>query len=292
MSTKPGQLHRTAWRLEDEGERSAGNDPFTPVVSRSPKAVAPPYEYLEIDTIRVRYLIHGAGPWLLFLHGWGGRIENFTRLLTDFGARHTVCAFDFPGFGESSVPPSAWGVDDFVSLTRAVTGRLDVQHPDILAHSFGGRVAVKLSAEYPNEARRLILVGTPGVRRRRTARHQLRTGMARIAKVLGAYGGQPGRWFRDRVYGVVASKDYREAGPLKDTFVRVVNEDLRPWLPRIQAPTLLVWGEDDREVPPSIAHAMVRAIPNSSLEIIRRAGHFCFLDQPDYFRLLIAKFLR
>jgi pimeloyl-ACP methyl ester carboxylesterase len=91
---------------------------------------------------------------------------------------------------------------------------------------------------------------------------------------------------------LVGSRDYRDAGPLRGTFVRVVREDLRELLPRIQARTLLVWGEEDREVPTEIAHAMAEAIPNATLEIIARAGHFCFLDQHDYFRLLVAKFLR
>ncbi len=261
-------------------------------MNRSAESITAACETLDLDGIRIRYLAGGAGPCLLFLHGWGGRIENFTRLLNDFGTRHSVYAFDFPGFGESSLPPSFWSLGDFAALTRALIRKLGVERPDILAHSFGGRVAVKLAAEHPEEIGRLILVGTPGVRRRRTARYYARVGVAKTAKLAAAWGGTPGSRLRDWLYGFVASSDYRQAGPLKDVFVRIVNEDLRERLPRIRSKTLLVWGEWDREVPVAVAREMEAAIPDASLVIVARAGHFCFLDQPDYFRLRVAKFLR
>jgi pimeloyl-ACP methyl ester carboxylesterase len=264
----------------------------TPISVTSAGPSPPASAFLDLDGLRVRYLARGAGSPLLLLHGWGGRLENFAGLVSHLGGTHAICAFDFPGFGESSVPPPSWGLGDYVALTRALMRARGLERPDVVAHSFGGRVAIRMAAEHPDEVGRLVLVGTPGLRRRRTVGATLRVGVAKAAKLAATCGGPPGGRLRDWVYGLVASTDYRRAGPLKDVFVRIVNEDLRALLPRVRARTLLVWGADDREVPLATARAMQAAMPDASLAVIAHAGHFCFLDQPEYFRLLVAKFLR
>lgn len=262
------------------------------VVIRSSERVAPSFEYLDIDGLRIRYRRAGDGPSLLFLHGWGARIESFTRLLDEFAGRHTVCAFDFPGFGESCLPLCPWGVEDFAVLTRGVIGTLGLERPDVIAHSFGGRVAIKLAAQHPEVVGRLVLVGTPGFRPPRSARYYLRVAVAKAARIVAASCGTPGAKFAARMRQFSGSADYKTAGPLRATLVRVVNEDLGVLLPRLAAKTLLVWGEDDREVPVTVAKTMAAAIPDASLVVIPRAGHFCFVERHDYFRLLVAKFLR
>jgi pimeloyl-ACP methyl ester carboxylesterase len=97
---------------------------------------------------------------------------------------------------------------------------------------------------------------------------------------------------RERIYRAVASRDYANAGPLRDTFVRLVNEDLTAILPRIASPTLLVWGADDTETPLSAAKVMERLIPQARLVVLQHAGHFSYLDQYGKFRLLVRQFLR
>jgi pimeloyl-ACP methyl ester carboxylesterase len=74
--------------------------------------------------------------------------------------------------------------------------------------------------------------------------------------------------------------------------VRVINEDLTPLLPLITSPTLLVWGEQDRDVPLSAAQVMARLVPVARLVVFENAGHFAYLDQFDRFRLLVGRFLR
>jgi pimeloyl-ACP methyl ester carboxylesterase len=93
------------------------------------------------------------------------------------------------------------------------------------------------------------------------------------------------------VYRRIASEDYRNAGPLRPTFVRVVNEDFGPLLPEITAPTLLVWGARDDAVPLSHARRMEEAIPDAGLVVFEDAGHFAYLDEPDRFCRIVRHFL-
>ena len=89
----------------------------------------------------------------------------------------------------------------------------------------------------------------------------------------------------------MGSRDYRSAGKLRETFVKVVNEDLRQYLPCIQSPVLLGWGELDRETPVSDGRLMKDLIPEARLEVIQGAGHHCFLDNPEAFLKIIKPFL-
>ena len=95
------------------------------------------------------------------------------------------------------------------------------------------------------------------------------------------------RW-RDRV----GSRDYRAAGRMRPTLVRVVNEDLTPLLPMVQAPALLLWGDQDHEVGRHAMEIMAAKIPRARLMVFPGAGHFPFQDAPDEFRRGLTEFLQ
>jgi pimeloyl-ACP methyl ester carboxylesterase len=101
-----------------------------------------------------------------------------------------------------------------------------------------------------------------------------------------------GEALRAAIYRRIQSADYALAGPLRPTLVRVLSEDLTRLLPLISAPTLLVWGEQDRDVPLAVAQIMAQAIAGARLEVFENAGHFAYLDQFERFRLLVGRFLR
>jgi pimeloyl-ACP methyl ester carboxylesterase len=247
---------------------------------------------LHIDGLSVRYQMGGAGPAVLLLHGWGGSIESFAPVYEELVKSYTVYAIDFPGFGQSSLPPAPWGVANYAALTLQVMDRLKLDQPHLICHSFGGRVAIMLAAHHPDRIGKLVLVNCAGVRRRRSLKARLKWLISRLGKWLGRYGGSVGTKMRDAIYRRIESQDYANAGSLRPTLVKVVNEDLTPLLPRIKSPTLLVWGEDDRDVPLSAAKVMVRRIPGAQLVVFENAGHFAYLDQINRFRLLVGRFLR
>jgi pimeloyl-ACP methyl ester carboxylesterase len=249
-------------------------------------------DFLEIDGLTVRYQVGGQGPHLLVLHGWGGAIESFAPVLDDLHRSFTVIAFDLPGFGKSSLPPAAWGSADYAGVTLKVMDRLRLDRAGVIGHSFGGQVSIRLAASAPQRVGKLVLVGSAGIRTRPALATRLKRTAAHLGKWLAAHGGWVGEKARAAIYHRVQSRDYANAGPLRPTLVRVISEDLTPLLPLIAAPTLLVWGAQDRDVPVAAAQVMARLIPAAQLVVFENAGHFAYLDQFDRFRLLVARFLR
>jgi pimeloyl-ACP methyl ester carboxylesterase len=94
-------------------------------------------------------------------------------------------------------------------------------------------------------------------------------------------------WGRERF----GSTDYKAAGALRPTLVRVVNEDWRPVLSSIKVPVLLIWGSEDAEVPLQVAHEALEELPTARLVTLEGAGHFPFLDQPEPFTEAVTNFL-
>ena len=95
-----------------------------------------------------------------------------------------------------------------------------------------------------------------------------------------------------KMYDRFGSRDYRAAGKMRPTLVKVVNEDLTPLLPAVQAPTLILWGDQDQEVPRSAMEIMAARIPRARLVVFEGAGHFPFLDMPEEFCETVKGFLR
>jgi pimeloyl-ACP methyl ester carboxylesterase len=249
-------------------------------------------EVLKIDDLTVRSQAGGQGPAVLLLHGWGGAIESFAPVLDDLRRSYSVAAFDLPGFGTSSLPPSTWGSADYARLTLKVIERLQLDRPHLIGHSFGGQVSIQVAATAPERVGKLVLVCSAGIRTRPALATRLKRVAAHLGKGLAAYGGPIGERLRAAIYRRVQSQDYANAGPLRPTLVRVINEDLTLLLPLIQSPTLLVWGAQDRAVPLAAAHVMARLIPGAQLVVFENASHFAYLDQFDRFRLLVGRFLR
>ena len=246
--------------------------------------------YVTVRGVRTRYATVGSGRPLLLLHGWGTSLDTFAPMIDDLQRTFRITAFDFPGHGGSGMPPGTWTVDDFVALTLDVMAALGVERPSILGHSFGGRVAIKLAAAHPEAVDRLVLVDSAGVPPPQTATRRLKRFASRFANTVGRLG-RPGQTVRRKIVARIASPDYKAAGPLRDTFLAIVREDLRPVLPHIKAPTLLIWGESDADTSLADAHAMEKLIPGARLLVLKNAGHFSYLDQYGRFRLAVIPFV-
>jgi pimeloyl-ACP methyl ester carboxylesterase len=249
--------------------------------------------FVEVDGLRVNVERAGSGPALLLLHGWGASLRAFAPIMPALTREFGVCAFDFPGFGLSALPAATWSVSDYVAFVRHLMQRLDIGRAHVLGHSHGGRVALALAAQAPEAVDRLVLVDAAGIRPPRTLSLRARGVLARSARqVLGhPIAGAPGRRALTALYHRLGMGDYASAGPLRTTFVRVVNEDLSTLLPSIAAPTLVVWGEQDRDTPLWMGRQMAEQIPNVELVVLSPAGHWSYLDQPQAFQRHVLAFL-
>ncbi|MDQ3915485.1 MAG: alpha/beta hydrolase [Actinomycetota bacterium] len=230
------------------------------------------------------------GDPIVVLHGWGGRIESMAPVISCLAQGRRVLSLDLPGFGESPAPASAWGTADYADFVVAVLAGAGVTRADFVGHSFGAKTSLYLAATAGPLVSRLVLAGSSGLRTPPSLKARAKRGLSRAGRAAGRLG-PPGRAVRAALYRRIASEDYRTAGPLRPTFVKVVNEDLAPLLPRVAVPTLLVWGSNDEAVPLSHARAMERAIPDAGLVLFQGAGHFAYLDEADRFCRIVRTFL-
>ena len=115
--------------------------------------------------------------------------------------------------------------------------------------------------------------------------------MLRAAKTLAPFAGAIGRRWKHDLVERYASRDYLDAGELRPTFVKVINEDLSSSYRAVQSETLLLWGEDDRETPLALGRRMHELVENSKLMTVKGAGHFVFTDKFQQVRLATRRFL-
>jgi pimeloyl-ACP methyl ester carboxylesterase len=236
----------------------------------------------------------GAGAAVLLLHGWGASKELMAPISQRLQG-YRVIAPDLPGFGATPPPPQAWGVEEYAAWVVALLDRLRIGRVHVVGHSNGGRVAIALAADHPDRVGRLVLADSAGIRPRHGAWYRWRVRTFKMLRATSRVRWLP-RALRDaaeRRASRRGSTDYRAAsGTLRASMVRLVNADLRPRLARLNASTLLIWGDRDQDTPLQDARTMERLIPDSGLVIFEGCGHFAYAEQPDRFARIVDVFLR
>lgn len=256
---------------------------------------------LQIDGREVHAKRLGEGPQVLLLHGWGPGSVSLEKQLMPIAARlknrFEVTMLDFPGHGQSGMPGD-WGVKDYAEWTIAVMNQLGLSRPHIIAHSFGGRVALYLAANEPERVQTLILTGCAGLRSKKTPGSRVRSLVFRLGraglsalKLIPAAKAKSDAWL-GALRAAFSSADYLATPEgLRGSFSRVVRQDLRPLLPQIRQKTLLVWGEKDTATPLFMGQAMQREIPDARLLVYAADDHFAYLNQPARFVTAVEAFL-
>lgn len=145
----------------------------------------------------------------------------------------------------------------------------------VLGHSFGARIAIRIAAATPGLVSHLTLMGAAGIPRARGLKGRVRIAAIRmlgrtIRGLSPVVGAGPREWFAERF----GSRDYKAAGDLRPVFVNVINENLTLQCAQIQAPTLLLWGEDDTETPIEMGRRFARLIPTARLVTLPHKDHF------------------
>ncbi len=245
----------------------------------------------EINNLNIAYQVAGEGDVVILLHGWGGEAASFQPVFKWLSQSHKVYVLDLPGFGKSQIPPIPWDSSDYAQLVTIFLEKFDIPKAHLIGHSFGGRISIILSAEHPEKVDKLILVDSAGLKPKRPPKYYLRVGLAKVGKWIRRCGSS-GERLANALSARLGSKDYQEAGEMRETLVKVVNQDLRSLLPRISASTLLIWGENDKDTPVWFGKVMEREIPDAGLVILKEAGHFSYLDQFPQFCRIVASFLK
>jgi pimeloyl-ACP methyl ester carboxylesterase len=232
------------------------------------------------------------GPLIVGLHGWGRDHRDFSRVLG--GYPHLL--IDLPGFGVSPPPAATWGAADYAACVAAVLEEHaapsppEAQPPVVVGHSFGGRVAVCLAASRPDLVRALVLCGVPLLRSPRESKVPVSFRLGRKARQMGLLSERRFEAMR-RARG---SADYNAAiGVMRSVLVRVVNESYDAELAAIACPVALLWGGNDRAVPPDMVEKASRLLTApTAAHIVEGAGHDVHLEAPDRLPAMLDELLQ
>ena len=213
------------------------------------------------------------------MHGWGGSIDSFLGIAKFIGKKYRVTLVDFYGFGKTPHPDFPLFVEDYAISVVNLIRKYKMTRVTVVGHSFGGRVAIRLASKYGYLIDSIVLVDSAGLKPRRNMVYYCKVFRHKLLNKL-------------KIAHKAGSADYQALkGVEKQTFKNVVNEDLTPELNKITLPTLIVWGDKDRDTPIYMARRMRRKIRNSGLIIFEGAGHFAYLEGHKQFVSILTNFL-
>lgn len=226
----------------------------------------------------ISYIEEGSGDVILFLHGWGQNKEMMYPLIDELKEKYKCVIVDLPGFGESEFNDSK-DISEYVEALRVFLEKLNLLPKYIVGHSFGGKVAFEYYLKY-KDIERIVIIASPLLKPRRTIKYYGKVLLHKIKKKFGIFSVEGG------------SKDYKACSKrMKSFFVKVVNTHYNKQVKNIDIPFLLLWGNKDREVPIKRAKKLNKELNNSCL-YIQNGGHFAYLDNIEFTRLIIQSFLR
>ncbi|MEW8973811.1 MAG: alpha/beta hydrolase [Tissierellaceae bacterium] len=241
----------------------------------------------EINGLSINYIVEGEGEPVVVLHGWGANINTILSIVNVLKDRYRVYALDLPGFGESQEPKEVIGSPEYAEIVKSFMDMEGIEKASLIGHSFGGKLSIILGSKYPEIVNKIVLIDSAGLIPKRGPRYYIRVYSFKALRTLykSLFFWIKNEEKMERFYKKFGSDDYQNAsGIMRKILVRVVNENLKPLLKDIKAPTLLIWGDKDEATPLYMGQIMEKEIPDSGLVVLEGTGHYSYLD--DYYRFV------
>ena len=248
------------------------------------EGLVPESRMTRVGEYEIHSLEFGEGPQeVVLLHGLSGSARWWHRNVPALAERYRVLVPELVGFGSTPtadrLPSMAEAADLLDGWIRAVgLGRVH-----LIGHSMGGQISLHFAARHPERLDRLVLVDAAGIPRARNPRALLRFGLELVPLW---------RW-GDPVFLPTMVRDALTAGPrtVAGAIAHILRDDVRPLLPRVTTPTLVIWGERDNLVPLVDSWTIRQGIGGAELAVLRGAGHNPMVDRPGDFNRLVFRFL-
>jgi pimeloyl-ACP methyl ester carboxylesterase len=269
-------------------------------------------QYVNVGGVNTRFWTAGdQGDTIILVHGIMNSIDLWSGNMPALAENHRVYAMDLPGFGLTDKIPmktpsqGARFIDDFMKTQN-------VDKATLIGHSLGGGCVLQYAILYPDKVSRLVLISSLGFGRkvhlffkllslpvigdflsrpsRSGTKKSLSTGIYNqsvvtdeLVETLYRFSALPG--YQKALLSVVRSSTSLRG--LRPDLIRPIIENLST----IKAPTLIIWGKEDRVLPLDDAYVALENMPNAQLKVFEGCGHFMHLEHPDEFNSLVREFL-
>ena len=243
--------------------------------------------YVRLSQARIRYVDKGEGPAVVFLHGFGSSLEAWAEVIPEITDHHRAIALDLKGFGWSGRPSGDYSPEAEAKLVFELLDELGVEDAAIVAHSWGSSVALKMALMEPDRIRRLALYGA-----------WVYSDQLPVSFYWARAGG-----VGELIYGLFykqlpnekLSAAFYDRSELTQPYVDYVKrlldrpgtqaaalaatrgqrfEEFEDDYRNVDQPTLLLWGREDNVANLRYGERLARELPNASLEVYPRCGHF------------------
>ena len=263
-------------------------------------------QLVRADGLELRYVRRGQGPVMLLLHGFAASIYTWGEMLPELARNHEVVAFDLPAFGGSEIPKGLTG-SRLAQVVPALMDQLRIPRATLVGNSLGGAVAAVVAARHPERVERLVLLDAAG----------FNLALSDRPLILRIVGSAPAATLlehlpiRRRVVTIALRQVFHDDR-------RVTHEKIEEYLAPlsrpgtvsalhallgsgegmglpaalrdVRAPTLVIWGRQDRWIPLRDADRFVAAIPGARKVVIEDCGHVPQEEKPAEVARLIAEF--
>jgi 2-hydroxy-6-oxonona-2,4-dienedioate hydrolase len=257
----------------------------------------------HVNSYNIRYLDYdnlgtGAGKVLILLHGIGASAERWLQVAPALSKHYRTIIPDIVGFGYSDKPTVEYTMDFFVEFLQGFLNELRIVKCSILGSSFGGHLATEYAIRFSNKVEKLVLAAPAGI-------------MKTSTPVLDQYIMAALYPTYENAFKAFSDMAYNSDAVTEETIMDFVNrmrlpnakyafmstllgmryaQKLQGRLGKIISPTLLVWGDNDRMIPPQYASAY-EEIPDKRLVIMKECGHTPYVEKPQAFNRIVLKFL-
>ena len=228
----------------------------------------------------VRYYESGRGPALLLVHGAGATGRIWHRQMGPLSASFRVIAPDLPGFGGTDLFPDITTVKGYGDFLARLLDALGIGRASVVASSFGGWAACWFASEYPEMLDRLVLVSPSGFYLEEAPLLTIPELIEELKRYYTYAQEEP-----EELKRAVSTITYLSgAGAFKP--------DLAGRVRMIEAPTMIIWGREDRVVPPAYARLFKEGIRSSALKVMDGAGHLPYVERPVEFNDAVLEFMK
>lgn len=246
------------------------------------KAQRPLLRFTAVRSYRIHSMQVGTGEPVVLLHGLSGSLRWWRYTIPALAETYEVHVPELVGFGRSRPGLRQFSIKELAEIVAEWMSAAGLARVRLIGHSMGGQISVHLATSAPQQLQRLVLADASGIPRPIAAGEATRL----LAGLI------PPRAWGAPLFLPRIALDALRSGPrtLLQAARGLLADDIRPLLPRVATPTLVIWGARDPLTPLAHGQAIAQAIPQARLIVLERAAHNVMVDRPAEFNQAVQSF--